>query len=133
MKKLIAIGLTTLAASASAEVLYVQTAKGHQCVGDRFQINAPMEVLYQDRKCDLPLVHAKDMRAYIFRAKDTLMRGCWGKTLDGTYVIVDQNGTVNNSASNAYVTAKTVNNSEAVVTASPNQGTAYAKAMEMCP
>lgn len=133
MKKLIAVGLAIWAGAASAEMLYVQAAKGHQCVGDRFQINAPMEVLYQDRKCDLPLVHAKDMRAYLFRAKDTVMRGCWGKTLDGTYVIVDQNGTVSNSASNAYVTAKTVSGSEAVVTVSPNQGTAYAKAMEMCP
>lgn len=134
MRKMVfAAALAVAWTALGSELLYVQTAKGHQCVGDEFPIDNPMEVLFQSRKCDLPLAHADDMRAYVMRAGGQVLRGCWGKTLDGSYVIVSQSGNVSRSASNAYVTAKTISDSTAVVTASPNQGTPWAQAMGMCP
>lgn len=136
MRKLILVVALVLPAIASAEVVYVQTAKGHQCVGDKFPITTPQEVLYGDRQCDLPLVHAKDMRAYSFKSgagPALALKGCWGKHLDGSYVVVRQDGSQNYAPPNAYVTAELSNSGTAIVTKSPNQGTPYAKAMEMCP
>ncbi|MGY2438551.1 hypothetical protein [Pseudomonas sp. SDO52101_S400] len=143
MRKLFLIGALVLPAIANAEVVYVQTAKGHQCVGDRFPITAPLEVLYRDRKCDLPLAHAKDMRAYFFSDSGSTsantkrpalsLKGCWGTHLDGSYVIVRQDGSQSYAPPNAYVTADLAKEGLSTVTASPNQGSRYAKAMEMCP
>lgn len=143
MKKLFLIGVLMLPAVASAEVVYVQTAKGHQCVGDKFPITAPLEVLYESRQCDLPLAHAKEMRAYQFADKGShsgqtkrpalAVNGCWGKRLDGSYVVVRQDGSQTLAPPNAYVTANLSKDGMATVTASPNQGSRYAQAMEMCP
>lgn len=143
MRKLILVAALMLPAIASAEVVYVQTAKGHQCVGDKFPITAPLEVLYGDRQCDLPLAHAKDMRAYAFSDKGAATgsskrpaletKGCWGKRLDGSYVVVRQDGSQNFAPPNAYVTASLDQSGTATVTASPNQGSRYAQAMQMCP
>lgn len=143
MRKLILVAALMLPAIASAEVVYVQTGKGHQCVGDKFPITAPMEVLYEDRQCSLPLAHAKEMRAYQFTDKGSntegtkrpalSVNGCWGKRLDGSYVIVRQNGSQNVAPPNAYVTASLSKDGLATVTTSPNQGSRYAQAMEMCP
>ncbi|WP_371355598.1 hypothetical protein ACA087_00810 [Pseudomonas chlororaphis] len=143
MRKLFLIGVLMLPTIASAEVVHVQTAKGHQCVGDKFPITKPIEVLYKDRKCDLPLVHAKDMRAYLFSDSGSAsgnlkrpvlsLKGCWGTHLDGSYVIVRQDGSQSYAPPNAYVTANLSENGTATVTASPNQGSRYAQAMGMCP
>jgi len=136
MRKLILIGMLIAPAMASAEIVYVQTAKGHQCVGDKFPIAAPQEVLYQDRQCDLPLAHAKDLRAYTFvsgAGPALALKGCWGKHLDGSYLVVRQDGSESFAPPNAYVTADLAKSGTATVTASPNQGSRYAQAVGMCP
>lgn len=136
MRRLFLIGVLVAPVMASAEVVYVQTAKGHQCVGDKFPITAPQEVLYQERKCELPLVHAKDMRAYSFKSgagPALALKGCWGKHLDGSYIVVAQDGSESVAPPNAYVTADLAKNGAATVTASPNQGSRYAQAVGMCP
>jgi len=44
-------------------------------------------ILYLHKKCELPLVHAKDMRAYAsYRGVWDI--GCWGKDIDGNAIIV---------------------------------------------
>lgn len=143
MRKLILVAALMLPAIASAEVVYVQTGKGHQCVGDKFPITAPMEVLYKDRACKLPIVHAKDMRAYHLEIKGSdlpgkknpavSMAGCWGSTLDGSYIVIREDGSTDKMPPNAYVSASLGRDEVATVFKSPNQGTAFAKAMEMCP
>lgn len=134
MRKFLLIGALLAPALASAETVYVQTAKGHQCVGDKFQIGAAQEVLYRERACELPLAHAKDLRAYSFKsvAGPALeLKGCWGNRLDGSFIVVRQDGSQSYAPPNAYVSAK-LNGSYAVVTDSPNQGSRYAKAVGMC-
>lgn len=143
MKKMLLIGALLASALANAETVLVQQAKGHQCVGDKFPINKPMEVLFKERSCKLPLSQAKDMREYVFRTgaveqdgrvinPPMAMRGCWGSYLDGSYLIVLSDGSQRVSPPNAYVTAS-LDGGTATVTLSPNQGTRFAQAMEMCP
>lgn len=139
MKKVVLIGLLLMPGLASAELVYVQTAKGHQCSGDKFPITEPAEVLYNDRKCDLPLALADSLRAYTLtipgsgtRAAIT-QRGCWGKTLNGSYMIITQDGGQRTAPPNAYVSASLLTGGVATVIKSQNQGTPYAKATGMCP
>jgi len=143
MKRLMLIGALLIPALANAETVFVQQAKGHQCVGDKFPISAPMEVLYADRECKLPLVHAKDMRAYQVNIRASnepsrkhpavAMDGCWGRLAGNSYVVVREDGSQETMPPNAYVTASLSGDGTATVTKSPNQGTAFAQAMEMCP
>lgn len=143
MRKLILVVALTFPVTASAEVVYVQTSKGHQCIGDKFPISVPMEVLYRDRPCKLPIVHAKDMRAYHLSIEGSdlpgkknpsvSMEGCWGNTLDGSYMVIREDGSQDRMPPNAYVSASLGRDGMATVVKSPNQGTAFAKAMEMCP
>ncbi|MWK54693.1 hypothetical protein GO594_01765 [Pseudomonas otitidis] len=122
-----------LSASANAEELLVYPAKGHQCAGDIFSVESPIEVLYLERACELPIVHAKNMRNYIFQSGNTRIKGCWGKLLNGNYLLINQDGTQELRPANAYSQATTISAKEAKITYSPNQGSAWAKAMEMCP
>lgn len=143
MKKLLLIGALLAPALANAETVLVQQAKGHQCIGDRFPISAPMEVLYVDRACQLPLAQAKNLRAYHLnvaasnqpnrKSPGVDMKGCWGKLLGNSYVVVLEDGSQTTAPPNAYVTASLAGDGIATVTKSPNQDTAHARAMGMCP
>lgn len=133
MKYAIGMLCALSAVVANAEQLLVRVGQGHQCAGDVFSIAAPPEVLFLERKCELPITHAADMRAYVFRSGDTAIKGCWGKLLDGNYAVVDQAGSQQVLAMNGYAEAVTTSASTAKIIRSPMQGTAWAKAMGMCP
>ncbi|QYY30232.1 hypothetical protein K2O51_22940 [Cupriavidus pinatubonensis] len=88
MKKLVLIAALASATAASAEEAFVYPFGGMK-VGET--VNNPFPtVLYLKRKCELPLVNAKDMRAYAsFGGRWDI--GCWGQTIDGQAVIVVPN------------------------------------------
>lgn len=143
MKRLILIGALFVPALANAELVYVQAGEGHQCAGDKFPITAPMEVLYQDRSCELPLLNAKDMRAYglhVSRSNEPSrknpganLRGCWGKTIEGSYYVIREDGSQNTFPPNSLASASLLKTGMAIVIKNPNQDTAYSKALGVCP
>ncbi|MDT6960134.1 hypothetical protein QTN24_01370 [Cupriavidus sp. SZY C1] len=85
MKKLVLIAAVLGPVLASAEEAYVYPFAGMQ-VGQT--VNNPFPtILYLNKKCELPLVHAKGMRAYAsFTGVWDI--GCWGKDIDGKAIIV---------------------------------------------
>ena len=85
MKKLVLIAAMLAPALATAEEAYVYPFAGMQ-VGQT--VNNPFPtILYLDKKCDLPLVHTKDMRAYA-SYRGIWEIGCWGKDINGNAVII---------------------------------------------
>ncbi|MDD2056620.1 hypothetical protein NPS58_04055 [Pseudomonas putida] len=134
MKKVVLMSaLMLFAASAMAEQVLVTQGKGHQCRGDKFDISQPIEVLYPERACELPLADKSGWMAYRFQGPRLQQNGCFGRALDGSYVIVREDSVRTTASSNAYVMAKLSSNGKATVLASPNQDTPHAKAIEMCP
>ncbi|MGH8786836.1 MAG: hypothetical protein ACREYA_17355 [Cupriavidus necator] len=89
MKKLVLItALAAMATAATAEEAYVYPFGGMK-VGET--VNNPFPtVLYLKKKCELPLVNAKDMRAYA-SYRGVWDVGCWGQTIDGQALIVVPN------------------------------------------
>jgi hypothetical protein len=85
MKKLVLIAAVLAPALATAEEAYVYPFAGMQ-VGQT--VNNPFPtILYLKKKCELPLAHAKDMRAYASYS-GVWDIGCWGKDIDGNAIIV---------------------------------------------
>ncbi|WP_011298558.1 hypothetical protein [Cupriavidus necator] len=85
MKKLVLIAALAAATAASAEEAYVYPFGGMK-VGET--VNNPFPtILYLQKKCELPLVNAKDMRAYA-SYRGVWDVGCWGKDIDGNAIIV---------------------------------------------
>ncbi len=85
MKKLVLIAAVLAPALAAAEEAYVYPFAG-MAVGQTVDNPFPT-ILYLKKKCELPLAHAKDMRAYAsYRGVWDI--GCWGKDIDGNAVIV---------------------------------------------
>lgn len=85
MKKLVLIAALAVSTGAIADEAYVYRFAGMQ-VGQT--VNNPFPtILYLQKKCELPLAHAKDMRAYAsYRGVWDI--GCWGKDIDGNAIIV---------------------------------------------
>ncbi|AOY96844.1 hypothetical protein BKK79_36120 [Cupriavidus sp. USMAA2-4] len=59
------------------------TPSGESAVGQQTRLESK-GIFYLKRKCDLPLVNAKDMRRFMFyRGKDGPNEvGCWGMTIE---------------------------------------------------
>lgn len=85
MKKLMLIAALLIPVAALAEEAYM-TPAGSGKVGETLRPQFPT-LLYVNRKCDLPLVNAKDMRRYESNLGQ-LDVGCWGQTIDGNALIV---------------------------------------------
>ncbi|MCY1299199.1 hypothetical protein D9M70_487190 [compost metagenome] len=134
MKKAVLMGIMLLAANpAPAEKVLGSQGKGHQCQGDSFSISQPIEVLYPERDCKLPLANKDGLFAYQFQGDRSQMPGCFGRQLDGTYTIIRKDNILTTSAANSYVMAELGKDGKAEVLSSPNQDTAYGRAMGMCP
>jgi len=85
MKKLVLIAALATAGAAHAEDALIYPFNGMK-VGETVENPFPT-VLYLQKKCDLPLANAKDMRAYAsYRGVWDI--GCWGQTIDGQALIV---------------------------------------------
>lgn len=134
MKKAFLMGVLLVAATpALAEKILVSQGKGHQCRGDSFSVSQPIEVLYPERDCKLPLANKAGLFAYQFQGDRIQMAGCFGRQLDGTYTIIRKDNTLTTSSANSYVMAELGKDGQAKVLSSPNQDTPYGKAMGMCP
>lgn len=133
-RKCFVVGVLMLASmQAMAEQVLVTQGKGHQCRGDQFTITSPIEVLYPERECKLPLANKNGWMAYRFQGDKVQRDGCFAKQLDGSYTIIREDNTHQVTPSNGYVMARLSTDGKATVLASPNQDTPYAKAMAMCP
>lgn len=85
MKKLLLIAAMLAPTLAGAEEAYVYPFAAMQ-VGQTVKNPFPT-ILYLHKKCDLPLVHTKDMRAYA-TYRGIWEIGCWGKDINGNAVII---------------------------------------------
>ncbi|QIE88035.1 hypothetical protein [Pseudomonas nitroreducens] len=94
MKKTFLIGtLLVAAAPAFAERVLVAPA-GSLCAGASVESGQFTHFLYEGRACSLPIVHAKDMRAFRMKSPVSMeLNGCWGKTLGDKILFVDSDGT----------------------------------------
>ncbi|MDG9784632.1 hypothetical protein [Metapseudomonas otitidis] len=133
MKKMLLMGLLLASGSATAETVLVRFGIGQHCVGDTFQMFEPVETLFNDRKCELPLAHGNDMRAYVLRTKTVALKGCWGQLMSGDYLIVDQTGNQQTVPHQAYMQATTNSDGTAKITSSPIKTPEWAKAAGYCP
>lgn len=88
MKKLVLIAALAAATAAHAEDALIYPFNGMK-VGETIENPFPT-VLYLQKKCELPLVNAKDMRAYAsYRGVWDI--GCWGQTIDGQALVIVPN------------------------------------------
>lgn len=88
MKKLVLIAALAATTASHAEDALIYPFNGMK-VGETVENPFPT-VLYLQKKCDLPLVNAKDMRAYA-SYRGVWDVGCWGQTIDGQALIVVPN------------------------------------------
>lgn len=84
MKKLAFVLTALVALPAVAEEALI-TPNMETSIGEKTRLDSKA-IFYLKKKCDLPLVNAKDMRKYVFyRGKDGPNEvGCWGMTIDKT-------------------------------------------------
>ncbi|GAA7771002.1 hypothetical protein RN01_29875 [Cupriavidus sp. SHE] len=85
MKSLVLIAALAVSTNALAEEAYVYPFAGMK-VGETVKNPFPT-ILYLKKKCELPLAHAKDMRAYT-SYRGVWDVGCWGKDVNGNAFIV---------------------------------------------
>ena len=66
--------------------------------------------LYPHRKCRLPIVHAKEMRGYVFMVNGKPnIYGCYARLLNGNIMTIDSDGSKFSSPAFGYSEAKLMN------------------------
>lgn len=118
-----AIGMLFVAfvGTANAEEFLVRADRGHQCVGDEFQLSDVSELVYLDRNCELQVSRAAEKHAYVSRSGGTEVRGCWLKLSDGNYSVMDEAGGQQLLNALAYARAETTSPSAAKIISTPVQ------------
>lgn len=103
MKKAFLMGALLVAAvPAFAEKVLVAPA-GSLCAGTPVESGQFTHFLYEERACPLPIVHAKDMRAFRMKSPVSIeLNGCWGKALGDKIVFVDADGTSSSMPSGVF-------------------------------
>lgn len=91
MKKILLLGALLSGAATAEEKVLLMDQLPH-FVGDTVRVVDMSYALYPDRPCELPIVHAKDMRAGYVQYGDGQHKLCWGLTLRRDVVIVDDLG-----------------------------------------
>lgn len=92
MKKMLLIGTMLLSGAAMAGEKVLLMDQLPRKAGDQVQLSEMSYVLYKERPCALPIVHAKDMRGGTVRYGEGVHKLCWGLTLRNDVVIVDDLG-----------------------------------------
>lgn len=92
MKKVLFVGALLLSGISAAGEKVLLMDQAQRKAGDQVQLSDMSYVLYKERPCSLPIVHAKDMRGGTVRYGDGLHKLCWGLTLRNDVVIVDDLG-----------------------------------------
>ena len=92
MRKLVSVGMLLLSCTAVAGERVLLMDQLPRFAGDVVKMQDMTYALYPDRPCDLPLVHAKDMKGGFVRYGDGPHKLCWGTTLRNDVLIVDDLG-----------------------------------------
>lgn len=92
MKKVLFVGALLFSGISVAGEQVLLMDQSQRKPGDQVKLTDMSYVLYKDRPCALPIVHAKDMRGGTARYGDGLHKLCWGLTLRNDVVIVDDLG-----------------------------------------
>lgn len=92
MRKLISAGMLLMSCAAMGGEKALLLDPLPRFAGDTVKMMDMTYILYPDRPCDLPIVHAKDMNGGFVRYGDGPHKLCWGTTLRKTIVIVDDLG-----------------------------------------
>lgn len=92
MKKVMFVGALLFSGLSAAGEPVLLMDQVQRKVGDQVKLADMSYVLYKERPCTLPIVHAKDMRGGTVRYGDGLHKLCWGLTLRNDVVIVDDLG-----------------------------------------
>ena len=74
--------------------------------GDVIDLREMIFVLFPTRACELPLAMAKDMRAGTAKYYDGYHKICFGETLDGYVVTIDDTGHTNTAPKGGYTVAE---------------------------
>ncbi|WP_236210553.1 hypothetical protein [Metapseudomonas otitidis] len=119
MKFAIGMLCVALVGTASAEEILVRAERGHQCVGDEFQLSDVSELLYLERRCELQVSRAAEKHAYVSRSGGSEVRGCWLKLSDGNYSVMEETGGQQLLNALAYAQAKTTSSSTAKIVRTP--------------
>lgn len=92
MKKVLFVGALLFSdiSAAGEQVLVLDQLP--RFVGDQVKLMDMSYVLYKERPCKLPIVHAKDMLGGEVRYGDGVHQLCWGLTLRNDVVTVDDLG-----------------------------------------
>lgn len=92
MKKMMLIVAMAIAGQTAAGEKVLVLDQLPRFAGDTVKLKDMSYALYPDRPCELPIVHAKDMRAGHVQYGDGQHKLCWGLTLRRDVVIVDDLG-----------------------------------------
>ncbi|WP_236207817.1 hypothetical protein [Pseudomonas tohonis] len=121
MKFAIGMLCVALVGTASAEEFLVRADRGHQCVGDEFQLSDVSELIYLERSCELQVSRAAEKHAYVSRSGGSEVRGCWLKLSDGNYSVMDEAGGQQLLNALAYARAETTSPTAAKIVSTPVQ------------
>ncbi|MDG9858221.1 hypothetical protein N7403_30605 [Pseudomonas nitroreducens] len=119
MKKVLFVGalLFSDVSAAAEQVLLLDQLP--RFVGDQVNLVDMSYVLFKERPCLLPIVHAKDMLGGEVRYGDGVHKLCWGLTLRQEVIIVDDLGDSSPPAPiSTYFSAILANNGTARITKS---------------
>lgn len=92
MKTMLFVGALLFSGMSAAGEQVLLMDQVQRKAGDQVQLSEVSYVLYKERACGLPIVHAKDMRGGTVRYGDGVHKLCWGLTLRNDVVIVDDLG-----------------------------------------
>ncbi|MDF3936653.1 hypothetical protein [Pseudomonas citronellolis] len=92
MKKVLLIGALLFSGMSAAGEQVLLMDQAQRKAGDQVNLADMSYVLYKERPCGLPIVHAKDMRGGTVRYGDGIHKLCWGLTLRSDVVVVDDLG-----------------------------------------
>lgn len=92
MKKVLFIGALLFSGLSVAGEQVLLLDQLPRFAGDQVKLEDMSYVLYKERPCSLPIVHAKDMRGGTVRYGDGLHKLCWGLTLRNEVITVDDLG-----------------------------------------
>lgn len=92
---LIAILTTAPQLSLAGEKVFVMSQLAY-FANDTVNLSEMSYILFVDRKCELPIIHAKDMNGGIVRYGNGPHKLCWGVTLSQEVIVVDDMGNTQN-------------------------------------
>lgn len=127
MMRMLAAALVIAAGPVCAETMLVAPS-GSLCAGQSVKREQFFSFLSTTKACPLPIVHAKDMRAFTMKSPNSIeQRGCWGKTLGDDAVFVYEDGKTGTMPMGVYAKIEFEPDGSGKVVSSYNQDHGYIK------